>query len=282
MTPSTRQTLGSNNGEELVTKQYVDDAMAEIIQTLATMNNTITTLSIQTTQVVNYGTRRQANQSGRLAKWEFPKFQRDDVRGWHYCGIDNVLRPWVKMCIKRQSFKDLVQFEDPMADLKNAKYYKTAKEYQDLFDTLLCRVDVSEDHALSLHLGGLPTELEMSVRMFKPKTLSDEYCLTNLQEATLEAIKKKNNPLGSQLVGGFGMRSDSGSSNKPPLLPFPSANSSLKPNPATALKSPIRKQLTQKEYEEKRAKNLCFYYDKKFVPGHKCESIAYERIGGEI
>ncbi|GKA82667.1 hypothetical protein Tco_0789415 [Tanacetum coccineum] len=33
--------------------------------------------------------------------------------------------------------------------------------------------------------------------------------------------------------------------------------------------------LTQKEYEEKRAKNLCFYCDKKFVPGHKCPSKMY-------
>nr|GFC93955.1 gypsy/Ty3 retroelement polyprotein [Tanacetum cinerariifolium] len=61
-------------------------------------------------------------------------------------------------------------------------------------DTLLSRVEVSEEHALSLYLGGLPTELEMSVRMFRPKTLSDAYCLTTLQEATLEAIKKKSGP----------------------------------------------------------------------------------------
>ncbi|GKE15868.1 putative mitochondrial protein [Tanacetum coccineum] len=31
-----------------------------------------------------------------------------------------------------------------------------------------------------------------------------------------------------------------------------------------------RKQLTQKEITDKRAKNLCFYCDEKFVPGHKC------------
>ncbi|GJW96668.1 reverse transcriptase [Tanacetum coccineum] len=52
-------------------------------------------------------------------------------------------------------------FEDPMAALKNAKYEKSAKEYQDLFDTLLCRVDISQEHVVSLYLGGLPTELEI-------------------------------------------------------------------------------------------------------------------------
>nr|GEW44036.1 hypothetical protein [Tanacetum cinerariifolium] len=249
MTPSTRQTSGSNNGEEVVTKQYVDDAIDEIRQTLAAMNNTITTLSIQTTQMVNHGTGRQANQFDKLAKVEFPKFQGDDVRGWvfmceQFFLIDNT-PPEEKLIIQR--FGSV--FEDPMADLKNAKYNKTAKEYQDLFDTLLYRVDVSEDHALSLYL-----------------------------EATLEAIKKKNKPLGSQHVGRFGMSSNSGSSNKPALLPFSSAKSSLKPNPATALKSPVRKQLIQKEHEEKRAKNLCFYYDKKFVPGHKCEGQLFSLV----
>ncbi|GJU98276.1 hypothetical protein Tco_1327547 [Tanacetum coccineum] len=143
------------------------------------MNNAITTLSIQTTQVVNHGTRRQANQFGRLAKVEFLKYHRDDVRGWvfrceQFFLIDNT-PPEEKAIIQR--FGSV--FKDPMADLRNAKYYKTAKEYQDLFHTLLCRVD--------------------------PKTLSDAYCLTNLQEATLEAIKKKNKPLGGHTGSRFAL-----------------------------------------------------------------------------
>ncbi|GKB28755.1 hypothetical protein Tco_0868156 [Tanacetum coccineum] len=140
------------------------------------------------------------------------------------------------------------------------------------------RVDVSENHALSLYLGGLPTELEMSVRMFKPKTLFDAYCLTTLQEATLEAIKKKNKPFGSQHVGGFGMSSDSGNNNKPPLLPLSFANSNSKSNPATTLKSPVRKQLTRKEYEEKRAKNMCLYCDTKFILGHKYKGQLFSLV----
>ena len=76
-------------------------------------------------------------------------------------------------------------FEDPISALKNANYETNATEYQDLFDTLLCRVDISEEHDISMYLGGLPTELEMRVRMFKPRTLSNAYSLTNMQEATL-------------------------------------------------------------------------------------------------
>nr|GEV74882.1 putative mitochondrial protein [Tanacetum cinerariifolium] len=52
--------------------------------------------------------------------------------------------------------------------------------------------DVSEEHAVNFYSGGLPAEIEIGVRMFRPTTLADAYRLTNYQEATLEAIRKKN------------------------------------------------------------------------------------------
>ncbi|GKC65472.1 hypothetical protein Tco_1098070, partial [Tanacetum coccineum] len=55
--------------------------------------------------------------------------------------------------------------------------------------------------------------------------------------------------------------------------PKTTTNLSLPAPPNTGTKSVYvqpRKQLTQKEIADKRAKNLCFYYDEKFVPGHKC------------
>ncbi|GJV99608.1 hypothetical protein Tco_1554860 [Tanacetum coccineum] len=36
-----------------------------------------------------------------------------------------------------------------------------------------------------------------------------------------------------------------------------------------------RKQLTQKELEEKRAENQCIYYDQKYIPSHKCSGQVY-------
>ncbi|GJZ09230.1 hypothetical protein Tco_0543513 [Tanacetum coccineum] len=73
--------------------------------------------------------------------------------------------------------------------------------------------------------------------------------LVRSTQTTLEAIKKKNKPLESHHVGGIRMNSDSGISNTPPLLPLPSANSNLKPNPTT-----------------------------KFVPGHKCEGKIFSLV----
>nr|GEZ32883.1 hypothetical protein [Tanacetum cinerariifolium] len=134
-------------------------------------------------KVVNGGGNRQQTQYSRMTKVEFPKFL---VHG------ENVTWDVYRDAII-QRFG--IVFDDHMAKLKNVKYTNNAKEYQDKFDDLLSRVEVSVEHSVSLYLGGLPTELEMG-----------------------------------------------------------------------------------KEYEEQRFKNLCFYYDKKYVPGHKCEGQLFTLV----
>ena len=239
MAPTTRTVTNGGDGIDPNVKNYLDNALAEIRQSLVTLTNTITTMTAPNNQLGNSTMGRQPQQYGRMAKVEFPRFQGEDVRGWifkceQFFLIDNTPDDEkVKIASVHLSEKALLwhrQFiriigenvgwemyktaiiqrfgsinEDPMAALKNAKYEKSAKEYQDLFDTLLCRVDISPEHAISLYLGGLPPELEMSVRMFRPMTLADAYNLTNLQEATLEAVRKKNRPLMSSSMGRFGV-----------------------------------------------------------------------------
>ncbi|GJU65015.1 transposon ty3-G gag-pol polyprotein [Tanacetum coccineum] len=63
----------------------------------------------------------------RMTKMDFLKFSRDDVKG----------------------------------EIRKVKYQPNAKEYQDAFDTLLSRVDISEEHAVIFYLGGLPAEIEI-------------------------------------------------------------------------------------------------------------------------
>ncbi|GJS99444.1 gypsy/ty3 retroelement polyprotein [Tanacetum coccineum] len=172
-----------------------------------------------------------------------------------------------------------------LAKVEFSKFYGegSSNEYQDTFDTLLCRVEVSEEHAISLYLEGLPTELEMSVRMFRPRTLSDAYSLTTLQEATLKAVKKKSGPFINQTNGRFGINNASGSNTKQSLLLVPTTTTNWKPKPNTPLEGQPRKQLTQKEYEEKRSKNLCFYCDQKYVSGHKCTvDTVHEEVQAHI
>ncbi|GJZ02039.1 hypothetical protein Tco_0520000 [Tanacetum coccineum] len=107
--------------------------------------------------------------------------------------------------------------DDPISEIRKVKYQTNAKDYQDAFDTLLSRVDISEEHVISFYLGGLPAEIEMGVRMFRPKTLVDAYNLTNLQEATFEAVKKKSKTVMTSSVGRFGSDIGHGSSSKPPF-----------------------------------------------------------------
>ncbi|GJZ64976.1 reverse transcriptase [Tanacetum coccineum] len=153
---------------------------------------------------------RQANQFRRLTKVEFPKFQGDDALLWHrqFLGAngDNVGWDVYKNAIN-QRFGSIL--EDPMSALKNAKYDKSARDYQDLFDTLLCRVIISPEHAIKA------------------------YSLTTLQEVILEAVKKKSKPIRNANVSRFGNGGYYGNNNKPSVLPLPASSSGLRPKPNT-------------------------------------------------
>ncbi|GKB67311.1 transposon ty3-G gag-pol polyprotein [Tanacetum coccineum] len=231
MAPSTRMVTANNsNGDKGITREYLDAQYAK-------MRNLLATLGLKQNQAMNQG--RQANQFGRLVKVEFPKFQKDDVSAllWNrqYLSVNGENMSWeVYKNAIIQIFGSI--FKDQMSALKNAKYEKNAKEYQDLFDTLLCRVTISQEHAINA------------------------YSLTRLQEAILDVLKKKNKPSGSFNSNMFSNRGNYGNVSKPTILP--------KPN--TPVNTPVRKQLTQKEYQEKRAQNLCFYCDQKYTLGYKC------------
>nr|GEU50102.1 retrotransposable element Tf2 [Tanacetum cinerariifolium] len=253
---------------------------------------------------------RQNMQFTRVTKIEVSKFEGDDVKGWMYkCEqffkVDNVadeqkvplisihlfdialmwhrqfmrllgsdIVPWlVYRGAIMQRFGN--SFDDPLGELKNCKYENIIEDYQNSFDKLLSRVDIREDQAISFYMVGLPTDIELAVRMFKPQTLSVAYSLSKLQIETNEATKKKNKaPLfptpkfNSYTSGGNQI-----SSPKPLALPAPNVNWRTKA--ATPQVGPMRKRLSQKEMEEKRAKNLCFYCDQRYVPCHKCTGQVY-------
>ncbi|GJS33919.1 hypothetical protein Tco_0532301 [Tanacetum coccineum] len=79
----------------------------------------------------------------------------------------------------------------------------------------------------------------MSVKMFKPKNLSEAYCLTNLREATLEAVKGKNKLAVTSNGGSFRGGVSYGNNSKAPLLAFPAPNNGWKPKPNTHVNSPV-------------------------------------------
>nr|GEV13144.1 putative mitochondrial protein [Tanacetum cinerariifolium] len=223
----------------------VENSLAQVTRALQELNQRM------------QGRPQNQNQFTRMTKVKFPKFLGDDVKWWIFRLNGEVVSWNVYKKGILQRFGTV--FDDLISEIRKIKYQSNAKEYQDAFDTLLSRVDVSEEHVVSFYLG---SEIEMGVRMFKPTTLLDAYQLTNYQEATLEAMRKKNKAaMNSQQrrVGENG--SGYGSKVKTPLLPLPSPTANWKTKPNTPATVPVRKRMTQKEYQEKRAQNLCFYCD---------------------
>ncbi|GKA69695.1 gypsy/ty3 retroelement polyprotein [Tanacetum coccineum] len=308
MVHATRTITSTSNNED----GGVNERLRSVEESLAQVTRALQKMTTMNLGMNGSGRNPNQQQFTRMTKVDFPKFLGDDVKGWifrceQFFSIDEDLEnqkvklifvhlfdtallwhrqftrlngenvSWnvYKSCIL-QRFGTL--YDDPISEIRKVKYQTNAKEYQDAFDTLLSRVDISEEHVVSFYLGGLPAEIEMGVRMFGPKTLADAYRLTNYQEATLEAVKKKSKAAMTFSGGRFGSGMGQGSNSKPPLLSLPAPNTSWKPKPNTPVNAPARKQLTQKEYQEKRAQNLCFYCDQKYSPCHKCSGQSYSLV----
>ncbi|GKA22136.1 putative mitochondrial protein [Tanacetum coccineum] len=96
--------------------------------------------------------------------------------------------------------------------------------------------------------------------MFKPQTLANAYSLAKFQFATNDAIKKKNKvPL--LLVSRFNTYTSGPTINSPKQLALLAPNANWRNKPSTSQTVPLRRRLTKKELEEKRAKNQSFYYN---------------------
>ena len=122
--------------------------------------------------------------------------------------------------------------------------------------------------------------------MFKPVSLHEGYCLAKLHEATLASITKRSKPIFDRLpvsarnssyretVGGTGVATY----QKPFLRSNMTGNTSGPRSLGSSIgfvTSKPRKVLTSKEINEKRANSMCFFYDEKYYPSHKCKGQVY-------
>lgn len=71
-------------------------------------------------------------------------------------------------------------FDGPTAKLKNVKGTETVMQYQDKFDSLLNRVELSKEYVVSCFLSSLKEEIQIPIRMFQPNTLQRALSLTKL------------------------------------------------------------------------------------------------------
>ncbi|GJZ77596.1 hypothetical protein Tco_0642268, partial [Tanacetum coccineum] len=108
-----------------------------------------------------------------------------------------------------------------------------------------------------MFVGGLKDEISMPIRMFRLTTLADAFSMARMQEATNIAIKPRYNPSNtSYKFNNFGGGYKSiGLLPKPTIAPLALPAPNLSTSGTRFPNTPFRKQLTQKELEEKRAKN---------------------------
>lgn len=150
----------------------------------------------------------------------------------------------------------------------------SVQKYLDKFDELHNSVDLPDAHALSCFLAGLKIEISVMVRMLKPKNLQEAIGLAKLQEQNLSCNPKPHpsnfNPNHKTPPKPHQTYSPQRPVNHSNFSPIPKSNP---PNYSRSPSSPPilpSKRLSSQDFDEKRAKGICFWYDEKFTPGHNC------------
>ncbi|GJT62229.1 retrotransposon-related protein [Tanacetum coccineum] len=205
-----------------------------------TLNNILAQLNIVVTDVNRLKGNECTSRFSRIGKLEFPKFYGEDVKGW------------------------LFRFVKAHGETVGWDVYE---------DGILKRFGI----AVSMFIAGLLANMEMNVRMFKPHTLADAFSLANFQEASLAVIKQKATLVlpTPKFNNNYYANKNVNYPNKVVTITTPVPNTqTVSKYPALPSPGP-RKMLSQKEFVEKRAKNQCFYCDKKCVSGHKCEGQVF-------
>ncbi|GKD94419.1 hypothetical protein Tco_1374256 [Tanacetum coccineum] len=206
------------------TRQFINEAIQEAITTAMTaiqqridgvclrQETLATEMQNQNNgQVVGGNQANRVNSYGRLTKLAFPRF---NVRIASIHLYDKAL-DWHRNFERRNGLE--VTWES--------------------------KVDITESQAISMFLGGMNTDIALIVRMFKPRTLIDIYCLANLQEAIIES-RNKSKPVyvGYRNVASTSSSSNVSTRNNKPFLALPAPKQTFNAG---------RKQLSKKEYEKK-------------------------------
>ncbi|GJS89213.1 gypsy/ty3 retroelement polyprotein [Tanacetum coccineum] len=149
-------------------------------------------------QIVGRNQDNKVNGYARLTKLEFPKFNGDDVKGWIYrCNqffqLDNVAenqKVRIASIHLHDKALDWHRNFERRNGLENLRQTSTIKVYQDHFDALLSKVDITESHAISMFLAGMNTDIAMM--MFVVEVLAEEGEAFMEEECFEECFGRKN------------------------------------------------------------------------------------------
>ncbi|GJZ89842.1 retrotransposon-related protein [Tanacetum coccineum] len=128
-----------------------------------------------------------------------------------------------------------------------------------------------------MFIVGLPATIELNVRIFRPKSLSDAFSLASLQEVTLAVIKQRNTPLlptpRSDNNWNVNKNTNYAPENTTTTLALPILNTQAV-NKYSASEAPVQKKLlSQKEFVKKELKTYVFTMPKELPP---CRSFDHK------
>lgn len=166
-------------------------------------------------------------------------------------------------------------YDDPMEELMRLRQSFSVADYTAQFEALSNRLrGVSERNRLSCFLSGLKDDIRLPVRMLNPTSLVAAFGLAKLQEEYIQSFKKPSRAASSFFS--FGRQqswhqagtSSQGSSSSQLALPA---------TPHSAL--PVQR-ISFTQMKERRDRGLCYYYDDRWQPGHKCKSPRLYLLSG--
>ncbi|KAK9928000.1 hypothetical protein M0R45_025158 [Rubus argutus] len=153
-----------------------------------------------------------------------------------------------------------------------AKMYQSGSvsDYKTQFNKLSRRASgFSREVLLACFVSGLKEEIRLDVRAHKPTNLLQAYELARIYEERHMGHKNIHRQQPTKIASPMGFTAS---------MEYPHMSSSL-PTHSTPRSGPLssfssssnnRRQLSQAEYHDRRAKNLCFFCDEQYKPGHNC------------
>lgn len=227
----------------------------------------------------------------RFTRMDLPKLTKDDVVGWlskceSYFDLDKTpeenkvtmaslaldevgyqwydgLKKSSRGPISWQDFADGIRvrfsttLRRPLEELVQLKQTGSLGEYQEQFERISCRINLSEEQKLDCYLGGLKDEIAWDVRLFNPRTVLEATRLAKIKELSLRSNTKTGTGAPEIKKGTYMTPRASGAiQEQKGILGIPGYRFQSRMSPA--------------ELEEHRSKSMCFFCHEKFAPGHNC------------
>nr|GLL29687.1 uncharacterized protein LOC107175359 [Ipomoea trifida] len=209
--------------------------------------------------------------------WDIAEEQRIDIASFYMVGQalswfqwmhkNQQLSSWRAFTIALEQRFGPSTYVNHRAALFKLTQRTTVAAYQSEFETLSNRVtNLPPEALLDCFISGLKSSIQSELAILKPTTLSDAIALAKLVEDKFQGMRPLNpkplawKPPSTNQENHLVPRNQ----HQPPLLPLPA--------PANQKTSLPIKRLTAAEIQARRAQGLCYNYDERYRPGHRCRT----------